>query len=267
MGPIIKRQQLFEIQDFSWTPEGVRNGITDYLQFILKETGMYWPILPYIMRLLQKSNHKTIIDLCSGGGGPIVTMAEGLNAVDKKYQIILTDLYPNTLSFHYHQKSHPEIISYSKDAIDATNVPREMPGVRTLFTSFHHFNDIDAKSILKDAYKKKTPIGIFEFTDRTLLTFLLCLPSFLGMFFLMPLVRPFKWSNIFWTYIIPLIPLITLWDISASVLRTRNVQELKDMVADLNNGQYIWEIGKIPTSLKFNIIYLLGYPKSNLENK
>jgi len=256
-----KRRQLFEIQDYPWVPSGIREGVTDYLQFTLKETGLYNIVSSHILKILMKTGHQQIVDLCSGGGGPMVHLLDGLNAFDKKYKLVLTDLYPNIESYQFHKKNNSQI-SYSEEPIDACKVPHDLKGVRTMFTSFHHFDDQKAKGILKDSFDKKMPIAIFEFTERNLLTFLLCLPSFLGMFLFTPLVRPFKWSRVFWTYVIPMIPLVTLWDISASVFRTRSTQELKKMTSDLNSSDYSWEIGRTPTTLKFNIIYLIGISKN-----
>ena len=98
-----KRQQLFEIQDFSWTPAAIRNGITDYLQFLLKEIGLYNVVAPLVLKLLKTSHQNSIIDLCSGGGGPMIHLMDSINNLEDHYQLTLTDLYPNQESFNYHQ--------------------------------------------------------------------------------------------------------------------------------------------------------------------
>ena len=75
----------------------------------------------------------------------------------------------------------------------------------------------------------------------------------------MPFIRPFKWSNIFFTYCIPLIPLFTMWDGLVSVLRSYTKAEMEQMTRDLEF--YSWEIGKIKVRGNFGVTYLLGYPQ------
>ena len=44
-----------------------------------------------------------------------------------------------------------------------------------------------------------------------------------------PLIRPLRWSRLLWTYLIPLVPVITLFEGLVSCLRTYSVQELHDL--------------------------------------
>jgi hypothetical protein len=39
----VRRRQLIEIEDQSWCPAAVRDGLTDYLQFITDHTEPYAP--------------------------------------------------------------------------------------------------------------------------------------------------------------------------------------------------------------------------------
>ena len=52
--------------------------------------------------------------------------------------------------------------------MDATHVPRELAGLRTLFNGFHHFRPLDATAILADAVRARQPIAIFEASRRSL---------------------------------------------------------------------------------------------------
>lgn len=74
----------------------------------------------------------------------------------------------------------------------------------------------------------------------------------------MPLVRPFRWSRLFWTYIVPIVPFYVTWDALVSGLRLYAVEELQGIVATLPPNDYVWEIGQDPTA-RF-ITYLIGYP-------
>jgi ABC-type multidrug transport system permease subunit len=87
------------------------------------------------------------------------------------------------------------------------------------------------------------------------------LPTFIFSFFLIPLVLPWKLSRFFWTFIIPLIPLVAGIDIVMSCFRTRNVKELNQMVSTLQSESYEWETGKLPTYLGLTLTYLVGKPR------
>jgi len=60
-----------------------------------------------------------------------------------------------------------------------------------------------------DAVDKKRGIGIFEMQERSLFAIIMiAVFSFVGPFILTPLIRPLKWDRLFWTYVIPIVPLL-----------------------------------------------------------
>src|SRR2546425_11759383 len=84
-----------------------------------------------------------------------------------------------------------------------------------------------ARAILADAVHNRQGIGVFEATQRRALALLLMLLAPLMMLVVTPFIRPFRWSRLLWTYLIPLVPLVTLFDGLVSCLRTYSVQELR----------------------------------------
>ena len=110
-------------------------------------------------------------------------------------------------------------MSWVTEPVDATTVPRTLPGVRTMFSAFHHFRPAEAKAILRNAFEGDRTICIFEGGSGTLpgLATMVLVP--LSVLALMPLVRPFRWSYVLLTYLLPVIPLTILWDGVVSMLR------------------------------------------------
>lgn len=249
---ICKRKQLFEFQDFSWCPQAVREGITDLLVLNLKIIPLYEPTINWLSKMAKISNGEWV-DLCAGAGGGSILLKEKMPGEIKN--LYLTDLYP-----HKNLQNLQEGVKAIDYSVDAANVPHELKGFRTLFTSFHHLRDEVAFDVLKNAKESKTPIGIFEFTGRNLYTLLAVLPSFITSFLLVPFVIPWKFSRFFWTYFIPLIPLFTLSDIVLSCFRTRDIGELNNLVMPLKGERYNWEIGELPTYAGLKITYLVGFP-------
>ena len=75
-------------------------------------------------------------------------------------------------------------------------------------------------------------------------------------------IRPFRWSRLFWTYVLPVVPIVLWWDSVVSVLRVYSVQELRELTAGL--GQYQWDIGTLRgRPLPIPITYLIGVPRAN----
>jgi len=256
----MSRIHLFEFEDLKWFPSLLRNYGTDFLQFLSNKTPMYKPILPLMQKVLESSGEKQIIDLASGGGGGLLWLNNELRKTFPDLKITLTDFYPNISAFHY-TKSKADNFDYVETPVDARNVPPELKGLRTQFLSLHHFKPDDAKMILQNAVDSKSNIAIFEAQERSL-------PSLLAMFFspivvllTTPFIRPFQFSRLLFTYLIPVVPLFVWWDGIVSSLRTYSVKEMNALIDQLENkDEFDWEVGRIQSGPGV-VLYLLGRVK------
>lgn len=256
----LKRFHLFEIEDQQWCPKIIRDGVTDFLQHIVLSFALYRPISNRLKKALTFSKQTNVVDLCSGGSGPWKFLLKELE--DHNLNVTLTDLYPNHSAFQKAKSLFPNNISFLKSPVDASNVPTELFGFRTLFSSFHHLPPNQAQEILQNAVDAKVGIAIFESTQRHPLSLLYMLFTPLLVLAYVPFIRPFRWGRLFWTYIIPLIPLIVMFDGIISCLRTYNKEELKALTEKLTGAQYHWEIGLEPIGkLPIGVTYLIGFPK------
>ena len=76
-----------------------------------------------------------------------------------------------------------------------------------------------------------------------------------------PFVRPFRWSRLAMTYLIPVLPLVMLFDGLVSCLRTYSVQELCELTARLEAHHYRWDIGAVKGKASpIPVTYLIGVP-------
>ena len=217
----MRRRHLIEIHEQPWCPAAVRDGATDCLHAIAVIGRQFHGTIPLLRRALARTGTHRIVDLGSGGGGPWLALHRQLTTGGgEPVSITLTDLLPNRAALEAAHARAPEQISFVAQPVDATGVPADLTGVRTLFTTFHHFEPPTARAILQDAVRDGQGIAIFEQTRRSL-------PAMLFMAVLAPLaylavllVRPFRWSRLFWTYVIPAIPLVLLVDGVVSCWRT-----------------------------------------------
>ena len=268
----MSRIQFIEIHEQPWFPSSIRDEITDALQFGFRLLKVYAPIIPRLQGALEATTCRstarpTIVDLCSGGGGPWFHLSRKLQSPasageTQGLQIWLTDKYPNPLAHkNVVVASENHVGSYPRP-VDAMNVPRELKGFRTMFTSFHHFPPEQARDILQDAVDAGEGIGIFEITRRASAAVGLVVGWVLFLFFATPWIRPFRWSRLLWTYVIPIIPVALIFDGVVSCLRTYRPSELRDLVNKLTNGGYCWEIGEhAGRNSEPRITYLIGYPQ------
>jgi hypothetical protein len=173
-------------------------------------------------------------------------------------EVTLTDKYPNVEAFGS-VADFADNVTYLGTSIDATEVPASLKGFRTLFTSFHHFRPAAARAILKNAVDNNEGVGIFEYTERNWLIWglpTLSIPLFVWL--CTPFIRPFRWPRLLWTYLIPVLPIIALWDGFVSNLRTYSVKELNDLVDRLADDRYQWQIGRARSIGVSRVTYAIG---------
>jgi hypothetical protein len=259
----MRRLQLIELHEQPWLPSSLRDEITDALGFGLHFFKAYAPIVPMLQNVLDSTKNRSIIDMCSGGGGPWLDLSRELRGDADGLHISLTDKYPNLTAFEKLGAASGDRISFHPDPVDATEVPRELDGFRTMFTSFHHFRPEEARAVLQNAVDAGQGIAIFEVTKRAASRIALMLPWALVPIIFTPLIRPFRWSRLLWTYLIPIISFVMFWDGVVSCLRTYRPEELREIIGKLSGPEYEWEIGERPGARgRVAISYLIGYPAS-----
>jgi hypothetical protein len=179
---------------------------------------------------------------------------------DLDVDVQLSDKFPNRAAAE-HVVRGASNLRYTEAPVDATDVPAELGGFRTIFTALHHFRPATARRIFQDAVDKGRGIGAFEFTERALgmLVPVLLVPLIaLGM---TPFVRPFNWTRLLLTYALPIVPLAYGFDAAVSNLRTYTPDELRRLTDGLSGPRYTWDIGQARhPSLPTRITYIVGYP-------
>lgn len=260
----MKRRHLIEIEDQSWCPCTIRDAVTDYLQFVLSATKPYIPIVPILGRALERAGTRHVLDLCSGGAGPWLWLQPALADLGVPVTVCLSDKYPNIAAFERSRRASNGAITFHSHPVDATGVSDELPVFWTMFTAFHHFTPGQGRAALADAVLHRQGIGIFEATERSWLALLLMLLAPLAVLVVTPWIRPFRWSRLLWTYLIPIVPLVTIFDGLVSCLRTYSVPELRELTAGLGESDYRWEVGAVKSGRSLTpITYVIGIPGSD----
>jgi len=253
--------QLVELEDLPWFPAVLRDGGTAFLELAERLSGHGRGMVAPLERALDATGHTELLDLCSGGGGPAATIADELKKRGRDVRVTLTDLHPNVEAFAHAARLGSGRVVGRVEPLDASAVPPEIDGVRTVFNAFHHLPPELARKVLADAVTHGKPIAVFEVVSREL-------PMLLGLLFTpltvtltMPLWRPFRWPWILWTWVVPVIQPFVLWDGLVSWLRVYGVDELRELVADIPVPEgWVWDIGTVQHGgAPIHGTYLVGY--------
>ncbi len=254
------RIHLFEFEDQVWFPDFLRDYGTDFLQFLSNLTNMFYPVLPILQKVLEKSGTTQIIDLGSGGGGPLPKLNKFLKKQNPGLKILLTDYFPNIQALQRAREMAGNI-EVIRTRVDARNVPANLNGLRTFFLSFHHFEPKDAKKILQNAVNSRNAIAIFEGQERSFASLLAMFLSPVSVLLTTLFIRPFTFKRLLFTYVIPLVPLFVWWDGIVSSLRTYSVEEMSNLINQLEHkDDFEWEVGRIRSGPGY-ILYLQGAEK------
>ena len=241
------RLHVFEFEDQPWFPATIRGYMTDYLDFTASLNSIPFEALATRMaQVLKRTGDRTLVDLCSGAGGPLPQLTKLLREKQgMEVKGVLTDLYPNPRAHERVGTEHPDI-EFWPDPVDATSVPSRLQGVRTMFNSFHHFRPEVGRKILEDAARSRQGILVYELVGRSFFGFFSVFMLLLAMPLLTPFMKPRLWTRFLFTYVIPIVPLFLFWDGMVSCLRVYSPQELNRLTESINVPGYTWEVGRMP---------------------
>lgn len=205
-----------------------------------------------IQEVREKVEFSQIVDLGSGSGGPMIDVVQQLNAsenVTSQIDLLLTDKYPNHKFIDLINGRSIPNVRYSKKPVDARDISQMPAGLKTMIASFHHMKPKVAKQILQSAEESKEPILIYEIAENNVpvILWVLLLPISLMILILMvifmtPFVKPLRLSQIVFTYIIPIIPIVYAWDGQASIMRTYTKNDVLSLINESEDSSYQWEV-------------------------
>ncbi|WP_426746592.1 hypothetical protein VZQ01_00085 [Myxococcus faecalis] len=254
----VPRLHLFEFIDQDWFPHALRDLATDYLHTVSSRLGLFDGATEVLARGLESSGSDALLDLGSGGRGPLPRLKRLLaekHGVEAR--VLLSDKYPNAEAA---ERARGEGVTYLERSVDALQVPSDLRGMRTLFNALHHFRPEEARQVLADAQARGVAIAAFETVRRTPVGVLsmLLVPVLVLLF--TPLVRPMTPLRLLLTYGVPVAPLLIFWDGLVSALRVHHPRELAAMTESLAKEGYTWEVGEVKAPGKAAISYVLGMP-------
>jgi hypothetical protein len=265
----MKRLALFEFEDFPALPRVIRAGITNLIVVFHRLLKTPEVLARLIRDIHQQHPFSQITDLGSGSGGamPLVLQRLQQDSPEVSWRLLLTDLHPSPSVVDQINAATDDHIHYQLNSVDATQLEQLPTGLRTMIASFHHMPPATARRILAAAQASGAPFLIYEVAKNNIPTLLwwLLLPLSLSILVLMSLVmtlfvRPLRPSQLLFTYVIPIIPLIYAWDGQASLMRTYTSEDLQTLLPP-SVPDYHWTIADAQRpDGKAAGYYVLGMP-------
>lgn len=248
------RVHLFEFMDQPWLPSRLRGLITDQLSAAERVFRPYDALAPLVAEALQASGERRLLDLCSGSGGPALRMAELL--AGQVEGVTLTDLFPHVEGW---RRLEAPGLAFREQPLDATAVPAELEGLRTVFNAFHHLPPPLARAVLADAAEKRRPILIVETLSPSPQGF----ATALGVAALAPLfsltTSPLRVDRVLLSTALPVLPPVLAWEGVVSCLRCYSEAELTEMTRDLEGMRWGFGARRLG-GLLAEVRWMLGTP-------
>ena len=240
--------------------------MTRFLVPLHRFVGTPRMITPLLERALDHAEERRVIDLCSGSCGPMLAVCKQLHEQPQTADVEVTfsDLYPQPEAVSEVNAQGDRRLRYHDSSVDATAMPAEWRGARTMCCAMHHLPPPLARSILQDAFEQRQPIMVFEISDNSLPRPLwpLAFPAVaLLTLLLTPWVRPLTARQLLLTYALPALPLLVGWDGAVSNARTYTLADMSELIDGLNAPDYRWEMGVAGGFGPMKQLYLLGLPK------
>ncbi len=255
----LPRLHIEELEDMEWVPRFLRHGIVRNVSFTVRLARIYDPLVEVFERFLRATRARTVLDLASGYGGPVVTMTGALRRRGvEPPRFILSDWNPHRERFKALATEEPGI-SFVRERVNALDPPSAVRGhPRTMFDAIHHFPPETAARILRNAADHSQGIFVAESTDREACQLpRVAAGAILGSLLSPLAMRPFDLREAFFTWTVPAIPLMVAHDGIASTFKRYTEAEYWGLIEKSGSRGFEWEVGK----RKGGVTYVVGVRK------
>lgn len=268
----MKRLHLFEVEDLAICPHWIRDCVTSMIVVVHRWLGVPRIVANQLNLILADMDDQavTIVDVCSGSGGPMpdaLALVTAERNPDREIQLVLTDIQPPSRLVDELGRSESNIRYFKRSldvclplieqmqAADNGDCSQAIGGeslvVRTLACGFHHMPPERARLVLLDAQQSNQPLVIFELTDGTVpprwLWWITLLPNFLFGLVVSLFARPVTARGFVFSFLLPIIPACFAWDGAVTSARTYREAEFYELIQTLPKREdYQWEFKTVP---------------------
>lgn len=228
----MKRKQVFQFSNQKWYPSFLKRDMYEFMSWFVGKVNAAKPFLPVLEEVIGNTQTKTIINIDSKTGAGIETVLPLL----------------------------PEGIKILN--IELENFSTRNKGTYTFINSFHQLDEKKAKYYLTQIADSGNSVAVLEGNNDSLwqvvgMTVFVPLTVILSA----PFVQPFRFTRLIYTYLIPILPIVTMMDGFLALFKLYNPNDLDELVSTIPEKNYTWKSGKADNGRGGKIIYLMGYPE------
>ena len=264
----MRRRQLFEFHDEAWFPDLIREGQLEILAMANRTSGFSSAIAEPLAGVLDQTAARTVLDLCSGAGSPVITVLEALADTGRDGpELLLSDLYPKLDGWREQQANSRVPLAFVERPVDATNIPEDIDAeLVTVVNALHHFPFDVAVKMIEAVTRRGSALFIAEAFPRNLFFASAYLPP-LGLAWLKnPFVCERRGlAKALLSFPLPAITLTGLWDWLVSALRIHEPEELAEAARSIA-PDYQWSCGASPYGPWGRAVYLSGVPQDPAQD-
>lgn len=254
----MRRRQLIEFHEEPWYPEILRELQREILHLANDYTGFAEALSRPFAKVLRESGAQSVLDLCSGAGGPVVLLARSLEqSGETPPRVLLSDLYPHVEDWRALKSHHSAWLDYVEQPVDVTQLPESVEGeLVTIVNALHHFPPEMARTIIDEVTGRGSSIFVAEGFPRSVFRATAYLPSLIRAIPVALLTtRHRKLAKLAAT--VSLLPMTGGWDWFASALRIHEPAELVHTAREIA-PHYHWSYGAEPFPPWGRAVYLAG---------
>ncbi len=244
------RVHAFEFCDQSWLKGFWRETYMEGLNLLCRLGRLDRMVGPSVLKWAAASGPGPILDLASGNGEVVASIIE--EARRQKVcplKFVLSDLYPDLDGFRNLQQRYPQSVTFLSGSTDATALASilsesgSIPQPRSIHicAGFHHFRPQQAAQVMQWSARNMNGIFISEYFERSWRALMTPFISLLPLMLLPFLSGRFSLKKVGVTTLIPIVPLMIVWDGLVSILRVYRPEELEAMVPEESKKDWRWE--------------------------
>ena len=229
----MKRKQVFQFSNQKWYPSFLKRDMYEFMSWFVGKVNAAKPFLPVLEEVIGHTQTKAIINIDSKIGAGIETV---MPLLPESTEVINVELE----RFSTHNK-----------------------GMYTFINSFHQLDEKKATYYLTRIADSGNSVAVLEGNNDSLwqvvgMTIFVPLTVILSA----PFVQPFRITRLIFTYLIPILPVVTMLDGFLALFKLYNPNDLNELVSNIPVKSYVWKSGKADNGRGGKIIYLMGYPEN-----
>lgn len=255
------RKQAFQFTSQPWFPSFLRKQVDEFLDFMVRLPRANRPFLPLFDELLAHSKARVVVGFDGQDGGGLAHIASEVGGPrNAELSVVLADE-------RWSPARVERVEELAARPVEVLTCPaREAAerfkgrGVGVYINSFHRLGRGEDRAALAELVNRDLDVFIGEGNNNSLwqvVGMTVFVPVL--MFLFTPLVKPFRLSRLFFTYLVPVIPFVVVWDGLAALFRLHRPEDFEALAKSVGRSDYVWKAGKRQNGRGGYVIYLLGY--------